>query len=561
MKITINVPLILSLIFLGVICNFLWKRVDSSMERTFNEQQLREAERYEKAKEIERKEKERIQAESEKKIQKEFPYYEVFNEEVKAIKNKTEDLVKELVRYCPEIKKFPNFENACRKSIYERIKEKFWNELFATDNGFECPGLYRLGRETRVSEIKKESLTLADLNYVKTVFNIFRRNKSLETASPEILEDLIGRIEIDPKRQDELTYFVYKIVPLANEITFGAKDDYEKVRKIYKWVNANIRYAHELVGVEYKKESDSPLRTIKDILEQKRGICTHFAVLIRALIRASGIPSCIVDIDNLDDIEFALQHNAAIGHALEGVYINRKWKIIASTGSYSELKDQKLGLPFLDFSESNKSNNVFNLYFLGSNYTSNYVLGCNYLVLNMLVNKYTTYLGKSSAKVIKKAKDLLAKWRTERDLFARDRIGKEILKVCLRYYISQKERIPENQILIGEDEQILKKVKEAEWHENEDFVGELKRFKVICLFGGGYFVDSSFTHSRIDPNYVTPTICFPNYFDDLYRSGIKIYRFWITVQKSTSGKPKIDLLLVSPEEIDKKKGYLKTRLN
>ncbi len=76
---------------------------------------------------------------------------------------------------------------------------------------------------------------------------------------------------------------------LSREIAGGETDDYEKVRLLYEWTAQNIAYDYDLLyaDIEEQHEGCKP----ETVLENRRSICSGFANLLTALIRAQGIPA------------------------------------------------------------------------------------------------------------------------------------------------------------------------------------------------------------------------------------------------------------------------------
>lgn len=76
-----------------------------------------------------------------------------------------------------------------------------------------------------------------------------------------------------------------RITALANEITSGIRDDYDKVKAIAAWVSENIAYDYEFYSNPSLVAADP-----EEILDVGRTICDGYSLLTGALLNAVGIP-------------------------------------------------------------------------------------------------------------------------------------------------------------------------------------------------------------------------------------------------------------------------------
>lgn len=76
------------------------------------------------------------------------------------------------------------------------------------------------------------------------------------------------------------------IAKLAAELTANAKDDRARVRSLYNWVSANIRYVAVYVG-----EGGFVPHEAQSVLDDRYGDCKDHVVLLEALLAAVGIDS------------------------------------------------------------------------------------------------------------------------------------------------------------------------------------------------------------------------------------------------------------------------------
>jgi transglutaminase-like putative cysteine protease len=112
------------------------------------------------------------------------------------------------------------------------------------------------------------------------------------------------------------------IKALAAQITTGVTDDYEKTLRIHNWVCENIWYDYD-VNQQRVRVSPSALVT----LERGRGVCSGYAYLTAALLRASGIPAQYVSGKTLQNTGWPDGTN----HAWTEAFVNGRWLEIDTT--------------------------------------------------------------------------------------------------------------------------------------------------------------------------------------------------------------------------------------
>lgn len=98
-----------------------------------------------------------------------------------------------------------------------------------------------------------------------------------------------------------------EIASLAKELTANARDDREKVQRLYDWVRQNVRYVAIYAGLETWVP-----HAAGDVLKNRFGDCKDHAVLLDAMLRALGIESYPVLIQN-DSANFRLPDLAMPG--------------------------------------------------------------------------------------------------------------------------------------------------------------------------------------------------------------------------------------------------------
>ncbi len=101
---------------------------------------------------------------------------------------------------------------------------------------------------------------------------------------------------------DEINATLEQIKLLADEVTDGLTDDYEKARAISRFISGKIYYDHDA------KETNVDLSTIalSSVLKKSRTTCAGFANLFCAMAEAVGIDAVNIKggISNYDDIPY-----------------------------------------------------------------------------------------------------------------------------------------------------------------------------------------------------------------------------------------------------------------
>ena len=109
-----------------------------------------------------------------------------------------------------------------------------------------------------------------------------------------------------------------KAVELAKELTAGLTNDEEKVKAIYDYVTANIKYDYAKISnltVDYLPEIDATLKS-------GQGICYDYSSLFAAMLRSVGVPTKMVK---------GYTTNVKEYHAWNEVLVNGKWSTIDTT--------------------------------------------------------------------------------------------------------------------------------------------------------------------------------------------------------------------------------------
>ena len=149
---------------------------------------------------------------------------------------------------------------------------------------------------------------------------------------------------VNNKRTDEkaLTYYRQpsyniqsdnqEIIDLANSITSGINNDYDKAVAIHDWVCNNIYYDWD----SYSSKSYSGMDTSAlGTLHSKRSVCDGYANLTAALLRASGVPA-----KKISGFALAVSNdywpenydpNKDTNHAWNEFWANGRWVILDTT--------------------------------------------------------------------------------------------------------------------------------------------------------------------------------------------------------------------------------------
>ena len=106
-----------------------------------------------------------------------------------------------------------------------------------------------------------------------------------------------------------------EVVALAGTITSGISGDYEKTRAISEWVSANVWYDLEQLNYDNFPVS---------VLEKRRAVCSGYAGLTEALLRAAGIPAKTI---------FGYVSHSYIAHEWVEAFVDGRWIIIDSTSN------------------------------------------------------------------------------------------------------------------------------------------------------------------------------------------------------------------------------------
>ena len=121
------------------------------------------------------------------------------------------------------------------------------------------------------------------------------------------------------------------LIGYSNQICNGAKDDWEKVYRIYVYI------AHEMAydNVEAEGDSGGYQDSAVDILRDGKGICEGFGNCFTALCRAQGIPATVefgIGMSSYDEmVGYAPSPDDYADHAWAAVYLGDRWYFVDPT--------------------------------------------------------------------------------------------------------------------------------------------------------------------------------------------------------------------------------------
>ncbi|MNC50185.1 Transglutaminase-like superfamily protein [compost metagenome] len=122
--------------------------------------------------------------------------------------------------------------------------------------------------------------------------------------------------------------FSDKSVLKAKQLTQGLTTDEAKVKAIYNYIVANVKYDNLLAATvtqDYIPKSDTTLLT-------KKGICYDYASLFATMLRSEGIPTKLV----MGNTSYVSTY-----HAWNEVLLNGKWVTIDTTVDAGLAKSSK----------------------------------------------------------------------------------------------------------------------------------------------------------------------------------------------------------------------------
>jgi putative cell wall-binding protein/transglutaminase-like putative cysteine protease len=119
-----------------------------------------------------------------------------------------------------------------------------------------------------------------------------------------------------------------EIKSLAAQITAGCRSDYEKVLAVHDWVSANIYYDYDAY---YNR---TPYYTTAlQTLNNRYSVCAGYTNLTAALLRASDIPTRIVDgyAGSSEKWPADILKSSETNHAWNESYVDGRWLVLDTT--------------------------------------------------------------------------------------------------------------------------------------------------------------------------------------------------------------------------------------
>ncbi len=129
---------------------------------------------------------------------------------------------------------------------------------------------------------------------------------------------------IDSKALQIPNAATYSTAAIADYMQANFKTDKEKIRAIYRWVTANIRYSKD--SMFYRFWGEDPERKLSSILKTRKGVCEDYATLFSNLVLKCSIPSFVVS----GFTKIAGVNNSA-GHSWCAVYADKEWLLCDPT--------------------------------------------------------------------------------------------------------------------------------------------------------------------------------------------------------------------------------------
>ena len=126
------------------------------------------------------------------------------------------------------------------------------------------------------------------------------------------------------------------LIGYSDRIVEGAKDDWEKVFRIYKFISSEMAYDKE----EAKNSSTGYQDSAVDVIRSGKTICEGFSNAFAALCRAQGIPAVVEFGIGFSDYKEMTERKPTSAdyadHAWAAVYLGGKWLFVDPTYDMSK---------------------------------------------------------------------------------------------------------------------------------------------------------------------------------------------------------------------------------
>ncbi|OPX44196.1 transglutaminase-like superfamily protein [Ruminiclostridium hungatei] len=168
---------------------------------------------------------------------------------------------------------------------------------------FTVPGLSKYIDESKVLNTVYDTALkpVVDSDIAKKIPVIindqFNKQEELSTQRAKIAEnikDALGNYNIKVIQYfngvtlDDAVKSTPEIDKLALELTKNTEGDYDKSKKLYRWITGNIKYDYEKARKIAKETRDTQSGTII-CFETRQGICFDYSSLFISMCRANGI--------------------------------------------------------------------------------------------------------------------------------------------------------------------------------------------------------------------------------------------------------------------------------
>ncbi len=142
------------------------------------------------------------------------------------------------------------------------------------------------------------------------------------------------------KYASSVRYDGTSIFELASLLSHYARTEAEKARIIYSWIAYNITYdVPAYLSGNYGDLSP------QGVLKSRRGVCSGYANLYKALARAMGLDVVVVD-GYAKGYGYAIGNATQINHAWNVVKINKKWYLLDSTWGAGSINNGQFNRQF-----------------------------------------------------------------------------------------------------------------------------------------------------------------------------------------------------------------------
>ncbi len=155
---------------------------------------------------------------------------------------------------------------------------------------------------------------------------VYEHNKRMYEKDKSISEALKSTAAIQSSNNN--------VISIAQQLTEGIEDDYNKVLALHDWICSYMYYDEDSLNSE-----DTPPYYPTDILKTRKAVCLGYATLMASLCRSINIPCNVVSGYALGNI--GVDQNTSWteetiatteqNHAWNEVYIDGRWMIVDTT--------------------------------------------------------------------------------------------------------------------------------------------------------------------------------------------------------------------------------------